>query len=54
VGDAVLLSTEHTPINVGPAYKMRNRFAGPFRIKKKLSKTAYELELPADWKIHST
>ena len=43
VGDAVLLSTEHTPINVGPAYKMRNRFAGPFRIKKKLSKTAYEL-----------
>ena len=32
---------------------MRNRFAGPFRIKK-LSKTAYEPELPADWTIHSS
>ncbi len=52
VGDKVRLSTEHTPINVGPAYKLCARFAGPFKITKKINDVAFKLELPRDWKIH--
>jgi len=51
VGDKVRLSTEHTHINVGPAYQLCARFA-EFRIAQKISDVAYKLELPNDWKIH--
>lgn len=53
VGDNIKLSTENTPVNIGPAYKLIARFAGPFKIIKKLSRTAYEIELPKDWNIHN-
>ena len=52
VGDLVKLSTEHTPLNVGPAYKLKARFAGPFKVQQAVSKTAYRLTLPQDWTIH--
>ncbi len=52
VGDSVKLSTEHTPLNVGPAYKLKARFAGPFKVQQVVSKTAYRLTLPQDWTIH--
>ena len=51
-GDRVKLSTENTPVNVGPAYKLKARFAGPFTITQKISRTAYKLKLPNDWAIH--
>ena len=53
VGDKVRLATEHTPVNVGPAYKLCARFAGPFKIIQKINDVAFKLQLQADWKIHA-
>ena len=48
----VLLSTENLQLKKGMARKLTDKWAGPFKILKKLSSVAYELELPKTWKIH--
>jgi transposase InsO family protein len=52
VNDKVLLSTLHTPLNAGPAYKLTARYSGPFTISKVVNPVSYELKLPTDWTIH--
>lgn len=54
-GDLVLLSTKHTnpPFLQGKgSKKLRSKYIGPFRIMRKISPTAYELDLPAHIRIH--
>ena len=59
VGDRVFLSTKRYsdfgqlkyPAH-GPANVLEPRFLGPFRILKRIGSHAYELELPASFKIH--
>lgn len=46
-GDQVLLSTKNLKL-AGHA-KLKQRFAGPFTIIKKLSAVTYTLELPPQW-----
>jgi len=55
VGDLVMLSTQY----VRPAFlrtkgsrKLRAKFIGPFSITKRVSSTAYELDLPSNLKVH--
>ena len=55
VGDEVVLATRnlrtyapHLPV------KLKRRWVGPFRITKKISPVAYELDLPPGWHIHSS
>ena len=50
-GDFVLLSTRHLRFKNCPA-KLQRRFVGPFKIEEKISRVAYRLQLPAEWKIH--
>ena len=59
VGDRVYLSTkrytDYGAINYpshGPANVFEPRFLGPFRIIRKVSSHAYELELPKSMRIH--
>ena len=35
----------------GPA-KLQRRFVGPFRVESQISRVAYKLELPDQWRIH--
>ena len=51
-GDRVLLSTQNLRFKNIPS-KLRQRFVGPFRIEEKISKSAYRLGLPDEWKIHN-
>ena len=51
VGDQVLLSTRYIRFRNGPQ-KLQQRFVGPFAIVKKISRVAYELQLPETWKMH--
>ena len=51
VGDVVLLNTEYLRFKNRPK-KLQKRFMGPFQIKRKISKVAYELDLPVSWSIH--
>ena len=51
-GDQVLLSSINLPLRQGVA-KFRTRWLGPFEIIKKLSPTAYRLQLPSEFKIHN-
>jgi hypothetical protein len=51
----VLLATKH----VNPPFlrgtgskKLRSKYIDPYRIERKISSTAYELDLPANVKIH--
>src|SRR3954447_1929592 len=56
VGDQVLLSTINLHLASQakqPTRKFLPRFVGPYEIKKKVSPVAYELQLPATWRIHS-
>ena len=50
-GDLVLLSICHLRMRNCPA-KLQRRFIGPFRIDAQISRVAYRLELPAQWRIH--
>jgi hypothetical protein len=53
--DMVLLSTKHTNppfLQAKGSKKLRSRYIGPFRIMRKISPTAYELDLPAHIRIH--
>jgi len=55
VGEQVLLSTEFlTPITEKnrPSAKLRDRFVGPYKVKRVISRTAYELDLPSSIKGH--
>ena len=50
-GEEVWLET--TNIKMMPDHpKFKEKRTGPFKITRKLSDWAYELELPADWKVH--
>ena len=51
VGDQVLLSTKHIRFRNCPQ-KLQRRFVGPFPIIRKISRAAYELQLPDAWYIH--
>ena len=53
VNDLVLLSTVHLRIKNVPT-KFQKRFVGPFRVIRKVGRSAYQLELPSTWKIHDT
>jgi hypothetical protein len=53
VGTRVLLSTENLrPAHIVGAPKFMPKFIGPYAIKRVLSPTAYELELPPSFKVH--
>ena len=51
VGDLVLLNTRHIKFRQTP-HKLQRRYIGPFQILQKISKVAYKLELPENWKMH--
>jgi len=51
-GAAVLLSTENLRANMVGAPKLLPRFIGPYRVKRVISPTAYELVLPSSMRIH--
>ena len=51
VGQQVLLSTRYIRFRNCPQ-KLQKRFVGPFEIKRKISRAAYELQLPEHWSIH--
>ena len=51
VGDQVLLSTRYIRFRNCPQ-KLQRRFVGPFEIIRKMSRAAYELQLPDAWSIH--
>ena len=54
-GDAVLLATEHLKI-VDSQFnrKLAHLYCGPFPVQRVINANAYELELPAHMRIHST
>ena len=51
VGDWVLLSSKNLRFKAGTP-KLLPRWVGPFQVVKCVGSQAYELELPARWKIH--
>ena len=51
VGQQVLLNTRYIRFRNCPR-KLQRRFVGPFQIKRKISRAAYELSLPEKWSIH--
>lgn len=51
VGDRVWLATTHLPLRTG-ARKLGARYAGPFPVEARISREAYRLTLPPQWKIH--
>ena len=53
VGDSVLLSTEHLGLkDKDRTKKLLSKYIGPFKVKRVVSSTAYELDLPPSMKIH--
>jgi hypothetical protein len=57
VGDLVLLSHKllrTAASRVAGARNLRGKYSGPFQITKKVSPTAYQLDLPAHIRIHPT
>jgi hypothetical protein len=53
VGDKVMLSTSNlSSLNKAP--KLLPKYIGPYSIKRVVSRVAYELDLPANMKIHPT
>jgi hypothetical protein len=50
--EQVLLSTEHLQLKNAPVRKLKRRFVGPFSVVRQVGPVAYELQLPASWKIH--
>jgi Chromo (CHRromatin Organisation MOdifier) domain len=51
VGDWVLLSSKNLRFKVGTP-KLLPRWVGPFQVLKRVGSQAYELALPARWRIH--
>ena len=52
-GARVLLSTENLRAGMAGTPKLLPRFIGPYTVKRVVSPTAYELELPSSMHIHS-
>lgn len=52
VADQVLLSTENLRERMVGAPKLMERFIGPFAVKRVISPTAYELDLPSSMRVH--
>ena len=50
-GESVLLNSRNLPLQIG-IRKLTDRYIGPFKIEKKISKVAYQLKLPSTYKIH--
>ena len=40
------------PSSVGVTRKLTQQYVGPFRILEKVSRLAYKLDVPNDWRIH--
>jgi hypothetical protein len=52
-GDKVLLSTKNITLRMIGTSKLLPKFIGPFPIKRRIGKVAYELELPESMQIHN-
>jgi hypothetical protein len=52
MGDKVWLSSEHVTLHSRPSKKFRERWLGPFVVKRVVSPVAYELDLPHRMKLH--
>ncbi|KAE8264237.1 hypothetical protein A4X09_0g7020 [Tilletia walkeri] len=56
VGESVLISLKNYRFDLDPTEqaraKLSPRFAGPFKVKKRIGRQAYELEIPAWFKAH--
>ncbi|MGH3053950.1 MAG: chromo domain-containing protein, partial [Gaiellaceae bacterium] len=52
VGNEVLLSTRNITLKGPGTKKLMPRFIGPFKVVRRVADAAYELELPANMKIH--
>jgi hypothetical protein len=52
VGQLVRLNLQHLALSGCPSRKLSPRFSQPLRICKVVSPVAYQLKLPANWKIH--
>lgn len=50
-GDRVYLSMKHLS-TLRPSLKLDHRFAGPYRVLKKINDNAFQLELPSTLRIH--
>ena len=50
-GDQVLLNTRYLRFKNRPR-KLQRRFVGPFPILQKISRAAYQLQLPERWSMH--
>ena len=50
-GDFELLSTRYLRMKNCPA-KLQRRFVGPFKVIERISRVAYRLDLPAEWRTH--
>mmetsp|Transcript_606 Transcript_606/g.749 ORF Transcript_606/g.749 Transcript_606/m.749 type:complete len:720 (-) Transcript_606:540-2699(-) len=53
VGDQVWLSSRHLFLVDSLSSKFRVRWVGPFLITRIINEVAYQLELPATWRIHN-
>lgn len=55
VGDYVWLSRDvlyfHNPI-VKNRFKLSSRYIGPYKIKREINPSAFELDLPSDMNLH--
>ena len=47
----VWLATEHLPLRVGTR-KLSAKFTGPFPIVARVTREAFRLTLPTNWRIH--
>lgn len=52
-GDRVLLSTKNLRFKSFGVLKFMPKFVGPYTIVRRISKTAYQLQLPASLKVHN-
>jgi hypothetical protein len=52
VGDMVLLDTKHLSLHTSHARKIIPKRIGPYRVKERIGKVAYRLELPGTLKVH--
>ena len=57
IGDFVFLKLQHykqTSIAHGNSYKLAAKYYGPYKVKDRIGKVAYQLDLPSDAQIHDT